>query len=178
MTTYLDRSSIGEVAGYSLWFRKTALFYNYWHSSSAVLQHYLLLIAFVRHSEWCPYPLRLSRPNPETAGFQLSPMQAEKRLDTRSLTCRPGPFSLLYLTRPSTCWKTDLSRPGYARGSGEIGRHTILRGWRPKGMGVQVPPSAPSFFQSFNRPSCVFRPASRRKHCPKPCDTRLSHSPR
>jgi hypothetical protein len=29
------------------------------------------------------------------------------------------------------------------RGSGETGRHTILRGWRPKGMGVQVPPSAP-----------------------------------
>ncbi len=29
-------------------------------------------------------------------------------------------------------------------GSGEIGRHTILRGWRRTGMRVQVPPSAPS----------------------------------
>jgi hypothetical protein len=27
-------------------------------------------------------------------------------------------------------------------GSGGIGRHTILRGWRPKGVRVQVPPSA------------------------------------
>ena len=33
-------------------------------------------------------------------------------------------------------------------GSGEIGRHTILRGWRPQGMRVQVPPSAPKIFAS------------------------------
>ena len=49
------------------------------------------------------------------------------------------------LKEPSTtCWQTDFPVP-IVRGSGEIGRHTILRGWRPKGMGVQVPPSAPSF---------------------------------
>ncbi len=30
-----------------------------------------------------------------------------------------------------------------AGGSGEIGRRTRLRIWRPQGVGVQVPPSAP-----------------------------------
>ncbi len=35
-------------------------------------------------------------------------------------------------------------------GSGEIGRHTILRGWRPKGIGVQVPPSAPKYSPQYS----------------------------
>src|SRR3954453_19629154 len=36
-----------------------------------------------------------------------------------------------------------LPRPAWFSGSGGTGRHTILRGWRPKGVGVQIPPSAP-----------------------------------
>jgi hypothetical protein len=44
----------------------------------------------------------------------------------------------------------------HASGSGEIGRHTILRGWRPKGMGVQVPPSAPDRILKIASPEPEF----------------------
>ncbi len=44
--------------------------------------------------------------------------------------------------------QTIENKRAFKRGSGEIGRHTILRGWRLTGMRVQVPPSAPKILSS------------------------------
>src|SRR5208283_1171529 len=73
-------------------------------------------------------------------------VEHRSRTHTRGLK-RPIPATVFaILKRPlRSAWKTVLCLCGRLCGSGEIGRHTILRGWRPKGMGVQVPPSAPWF---------------------------------
>ena len=61
-------------------------------------------------------------------------------LGSDSLGASPIPLPLLYLCASTFLLGTrDASASGRVCGSGEIGRHTILRGWRRKAWGFKSP---------------------------------------
>lgn len=82
-------------------------------------------------------------------------------------TCQPSKVLAQSLLRdPSSA--VSLRSPRFAIlnrftscGGGEIGRRTSLRCWRPKGIGVQVPSSAPKIFSS-GLPARITRHRKRR----------------